>query len=185
MPSFSQWQESRSYPASDAPFEVARTGGPQPFFHSVLDQQRSAWRATPEAQYPDGYLGTLESRRADRLMNNLVQRSQQRPFARGVHKGERLDMSDYFWPVEFNPMTGLMMEAAGTKFTPPGLGAEITGDAKWDQQTVGPRGIPRGRTAAWGGQTDPTIRAGLVKQAPPWSTGRQQIGTAYPGQGRM
>ena len=159
-------------------------GGPQPYFRSVLDEKRAAWRATPEATYPDGYLGTLESRRRDRLEKNLIDRSQKRPYTRGVHKGEKIDGSDYFWPTEFNPMTGLMMEAAGLRFSPPGLGAEVTGDAKWDQQTVGPRGIPRGRTVAWS-PIDPNRRGALMAQAPPWSTGRAQVGVSYAGQGRM
>jgi hypothetical protein len=160
------------------------TGGPQPHFHNVLDEQRSMWRSTPESVYPDGYLGTLESRRSDRLLQNLIDRQRNRPYTRGVHKGERIDGSDYFWPVEFGPMTGLMMEAAGVRYSPPGLGMEISGDPRFDMKTIGPRGVPRGRTAVWN-PIDPASRAGLARQAPPWSTGPTTMTTPYPGVGRM
>ena len=182
MPSFTQWQTSREYPAGDAPFEPTVSGGPPPFFHNLLDERRSMWRATPEAQYPDGYLGTLESRRADRLTQWQVQRSQQRPFTRGVHKGDRIDLSSYFWPDEFNPMTGLMMEAAGAKYAPVGLGMELNGDPRWDMMTIGPRGIPRARTAVW---SEVPPGQDLTAQAPPYSTGRQPMGIPDAGYGRM
>jgi hypothetical protein len=163
---------------------VTRTGGPQPFFHNLLDERRSMWRATPEAQYPDGYLGTLNSRRADRLMNNLIDRSRNRPYTRGVHKGERIDGRDYFWPEEFNPMTGLELEAMGEKYAPPGLGMEWDANPLWDNPTVGLRGVPRARTVSWG-PVDPATREGLLRQAPPWSTGRPSMVTPYQGVGRM
>ena len=183
MPSFTQFQ-GREYPAADAPFDVNRVAGPQPFFRDLLDERRSMWRTTPEAQYPDGYLGTLNSRRADRLMNNLIDRSRNRPYTRGIHKGERIEGRDYFWPDEFNPETGLMLEAMGEKFAPPGMGLEWSGRPLWDNPTIGPRGIPRGRTVAWGA-TDPNAREGLLAQAPPWSTGRPGMVTPSPYAGRM
>jgi len=186
MASFTQWR-SNEYPASDAPFDVTRVGGPQPFFRDDLDARRSMWRATPEAQYPDGYLGTLNSRRSDRLMNNLIDRAKQRPYTRGIHKGERIEGRDYFWPEEFGPMTGLVYEAMGEKYSPPGMGREWNGDSSlWDNPTIGPRGIPRGRTVVWGA-IDPNAREGMLRQVPPWSTGRPAVGlgTPYLGYGRV
>jgi hypothetical protein len=50
--SFTPWQGNNAYPAGDAPFDVTRVGGPQPFFHNLMDERRSMFRATPEAQYP-------------------------------------------------------------------------------------------------------------------------------------
>jgi len=184
--SFTQWR-SNEYPASDAPFNVASVGGPQPFFRDDLDARRSMWRQTPEAQYPDGYLGTLNSRRSDRLMNNLIDRAKQRPYTRGIHKGERIEGRDYFWPDEFNPWMGIELQAIGEKYAPPGLGREWNGDSSvWDNPTIGPKGIPRGRTVVWGA-IDPNVRESMLRQIPPWSSGRPAVGvgTPYPGVGRM
>lgn len=64
------------------------------------------------------------------------------------------------------------------KFAPPGLGMEWTGEPLWDNPTIGLRGIPRGRTAAWS-PVDPNTREGMAHQAPPWSTGRPGMATAY------
>src|SRR5688500_16168090 len=70
---------------------VATPGGPQPFFRDAQDERRSMWRRTPDAQYPDGYLGTIPSRRGDRILDTLKSRQNQRSYQRGVHKGERID----------------------------------------------------------------------------------------------
>ena len=184
MPSFTQWQ-GRDYPGGDTSPDMNRVAGPQPFFRDDLDQLRSGWRATPEATYPDGYLGTLNSRRGDRLMQNLIDRQRNRPYTRGVHKGERIEARDYYWPEEFTPMTGLELEAMGEKFAPPGMGFEWAGRPLWDDPQIGPRAVPRGRTAVQ--QTvDPNRREGLMpSRPPPWSTGRPQMSTPYPGAGQM
>lgn len=71
----------------------------------------------PSAQFPDGYLGTIQSRREDRLLDTMKNRMNQRSYQRGVHKGERIDPADYFWPEEFGPMKGLEYEARGLKWT--------------------------------------------------------------------
>jgi hypothetical protein len=73
-----------------------------------MDYARSGWKATPEAQYPDGYLGTIPSRRGDRLLDGLKQRQQEGPKVRGVHKGDQMDARDYYWKPEFNPDSGVM-----------------------------------------------------------------------------
>ncbi|MCC3766012.1 hypothetical protein [Streptomyces sp. UNOC14_S4] len=77
----------------------------------------------PEAEYPDGYLGTFTSRRADRLSNESVrtaERNNSRPYLRGVHKGSRLVPSDYEWPVDFHPMTGIEHQRQGRRWTAQG-----------------------------------------------------------------
>lgn len=76
------------------------------------------WRKTPEAEYPDGYLGTFRTRRDDRLLDSLKNRVNQRSYQRGVHKGERIDQADYFWPAAWQPDRGLQMEAAGIRQAP-------------------------------------------------------------------
>jgi len=91
---------------------------PEPFFRDDLDFQRSMYRRVPSAEYPDGYLGTIRTRRDDRLLQDVQRRVNQRSYQRGVHKGERIDPGDYFWPPEFTPMTGLEMQAAGVRYAP-------------------------------------------------------------------
>lgn len=171
MASFSQ-SLARDYPQSDAPFRAAEVGGPSPFYHDDLDRIRMQWRSTPEAAYPDGYLGTINTRRQDRLLNGLKQRTTAKPYTRGVHKGERRDPTDYMWPVEFNLFTGLELESKGLKFAPPGLGLE-----------VGERLVNGGKNPdAWRrGESDPDRTAHLRKLAPPWAGRGMGMAVAYPG----
>lgn len=83
-------------------------------WRSGLDARRTMQgMRTPQAEYPDGYLGTITDRRQDRLMTNVQKRLTQRMYQRGVHKGDKIDQRDYFWPDEFNPNTGLEYEARG------------------------------------------------------------------------
>lgn len=91
-------------------------GGMGPYFRDSLDAKRSAYNQTPEAMYPDGYLGTINSRRGDRLLDNLKTRQNQRSYVRGVHKGERIDPSDYLYPPELQPTAGLAREQQAVPF---------------------------------------------------------------------
>ena len=110
--------------------------GPTPTFRDAKDRRLQAFGATPDTQYPDGYLGHLTDRRSDKLGST---RSNTRSYSRGVHKGERVNPGDYMWPDEFNPMTALEYEAKGKKFAPTGAAPVVlTNDGK-----AGPRGIPR------------------------------------------
>lgn len=93
-------------------------GTPQPFFRSAMDARLSMFNNTPESTYPDGYLGTIRSRREDRMLNALSHREGDRAYTRGVHKGERIDPGDYRWPQSFQPTRGLVAEAAGMRQTP-------------------------------------------------------------------
>jgi hypothetical protein len=192
--SFGQWQRAGSdYPAGDAPFRVAETFGPVPYAHSQLDALRMHWRRTPEATYPDGYLGTVPSRRGDRLMDGLKARSTNRPYTRGIHKGERMDARDYFWPDEFNLWTGLAYEVQGSRFSPPGLSLNngmLEAERYRTDRKVGPRSVPAGsRNMQTGGGLTPNVPspdrvATLRAQAPAWSTGRANPGMAVPYPGR-
>jgi hypothetical protein len=184
--------QQRDYPgALDAPFRVAETFGPQPFAHNYLDAVRMNWRRTPEATYPDGYLGTVNTRRGDRLLDGLKARSTNRPYTRGIHKGERLDQRDYFWPKEFNLWSGLENEAAGLRWAPPGLGEELAYERyPTDRNHQGPRSVAQGaRYASTGPQagvgTTPSRASTLRSQAPGWATGvRGNPGMAVPYPGR-
>jgi hypothetical protein len=138
--------------------------GPAPVFRDAKDQRLSAFGATPDTQYPDGYLGTMDSnRRQDKLLSS-VKRQNHRSYSRGVHKGERVNPGDYLWPEEFNPMTGIELEAQGLKYAP--VGAEpirLTNDGK-----AGPRGIPRGLDRPQQEQIDVQRQSMLKRLVPAW-----------------
>ena len=90
-------------------------------YRDILDARRSAAKPfTPEAEYPSGYLGNVNSRREDRLLQAVQSRLTQRNYQRGVHKGEKVSSQDYFWPDEFNPMSGIQAQAQGRKWGPVG-----------------------------------------------------------------
>lgn len=186
MPTSFAQHQGREYPgALDAPFRVAETFGPQPFAHNYLDAVRMNWRRTPEATYPDGYLGTINTRRGDRLLDGLKSRQQQRPYTRGIHKGERIDQRDYFWPDEFNLWSGLEAQVEGRRFAPPNLGEFLEYERyPTDRNHQGPRGPAVGNRPVGGaGQssTNPQRIATLRSQAPAWSTGRVPMAVPYPG----
>lgn len=135
---FTQWQQGYD-PGAGA--DNLGMLGPTPHFRSAKDRQLAAFGASPDAQFPDGYIGTsgASTRRQDKLLDS-VHRQNHRSYSRGVHKGERVNPGDYVWPAEFNLMTGIEYEAAGVKFAPPGAQpVRLTNDGK-----AGPRGIPRG-----------------------------------------
>lgn len=111
----SQWQYLGGHPAT-APGSTVQVGpggvgagGTR--LRDQLDARRMGVGGTPDAAYPDGYLGTIQSRREDRLLDSLKTRQNQRSYQRGVHKGERIDAADYFWPDEFNPGSGLLNQS--------------------------------------------------------------------------
>jgi len=80
-------------------------GGGTPIIgRSDMDFARMGVGRQPSAEYPDGYLGTIRSRRDDRsngtdtVLDSLKNRQNQRAYQRGVHKGERIDPGQYYWP---------------------------------------------------------------------------------------
>ena len=91
---FTSWLTNRPFGVEDPGTPVHY--GPEAWSRDPLDAKRMA-QFTPEATYPDGYLGTIRSRRDDRLLNDLKDRQGKRPYQRGVHKGERVDPRDYYW----------------------------------------------------------------------------------------
>ena len=85
-------------------------GGGTPVARSEMDFLRMGVGREPSAEYPDGYLGTIRTRRDDRgrpnsvseqVLNGLKIRQTQRGYQRGVHRGERIDPNDYYLPREF------------------------------------------------------------------------------------
>jgi hypothetical protein len=143
---FTEWQQT-------TPFGVLNGGVPgnasntfplndsaQPWFRDRLDALRSG--RIPTAEYPDGYLGTLNTRRGDRLQSSGGEN--RRSYERGVHVGSRVPPSAYFWPDDFNPALGLSLQAQGKKFAPSGdVTDRLTNDGK-----PGP-GLPRSPVPPW------------------------------------
>ena len=78
-----------------------------PVARDTLDSLRIGVGQVPSAEYPDGYLGTIRSRRDDRLLDSIKSRVNQKAYQRGVHKGERIEPSMYFWPEGFDAMMGI------------------------------------------------------------------------------
>lgn len=94
---------------------------PEPFYRSVFDMRLMGIRQTPEAQYPDGYLGSFQSRTSkDNFLRTLSKRATEVPYGRGVHKGERIDPQDYRWTPDVNPKAGIINEMSGRRWAPTG-----------------------------------------------------------------
>lgn len=89
-------------------------GLPLAGFRSILDARLAAATGkTPEAQYPDGYLGSVIDRREDKLLQTV--RNNARSYTRGVHKGSKISNLDYFWPDDFTPYSTIEARMKGDK----------------------------------------------------------------------
>ena len=95
-------------------------GGTPVIPRSDMDYLRLGVGRKPEAEYPDGYLGTIRTRRDDKgkpystsdtVLDSLKSRQNQRGYQRGVHKGERIDASQYLWPAGLKPDRRVNIEA--------------------------------------------------------------------------
>jgi hypothetical protein len=78
-----------------------------PVARGDLDAIRIGTGRVPQAEYPDGYLGTIRSRRDDRLLDSIKNRVNQKAYQRGVHKGERIEPSAYYWSPDFNDQSSI------------------------------------------------------------------------------
>lgn len=120
----SNWQALTPYNIG-TPGSVNRAnggGGHQAIgFRDVLDARRSMMgQRVPQAEYPDGYLGTITNRRQDRLLEKMQSRLTQRSYQRGVHKGERVDPQDYYWNEYVSPEAGVRAQMMGQRWTASG-----------------------------------------------------------------
>lgn len=95
---------------------------PVPAFRDQLDAARSMWYKTPEAQYADGYLGTIDANRRQDRMRALVN---VKTYARGPQAGDQVDPKGYVWTDEVNMTIGIEMEAQGLRFTQQGTYAKV------------------------------------------------------------
>lgn len=82
-------------------------GAGTPVARDEMDASRIGVGRVPSAEYPDGYLGTIRSRRDDRLLDSIKSRVNQKAYQRGVHKGERIEPSMYFYPEGLGPDAGI------------------------------------------------------------------------------
>jgi hypothetical protein len=99
-------------------------GGGVPVARSELDFLRLGVGRAPQAEYPDGYLGTIRSRRDDRgrasgtgdvVLDALKVRVGQRSYQRGVHRGERIDVQDYYYPKGLEATRGISRQMKGVR----------------------------------------------------------------------
>ena len=128
-----------------------------------LDSRRIGEGRVPSAEYPDGYLGTIRSRRDDRLLDSVKGRENQKAYQRGVHKGERIDPADYLWPSGLDPERGLRNQRRGVR-TAPAMGLtprpHLVNDGK--------SGPLEYNQADQYGEINPVRAAQLQSLRPPW-----------------
>lgn len=138
-------------------------GGGGTFSRSEMDARRMGVAREPQAEYPDGYLGTIRSRRDDRLLKAVQTSTNQRSYDRGVHVGTRVDPSDYFWPAQLQPDRGLENEARGRK-------TQLIGHLA--QATLVNDGKAPGQERTMNGATtviNPLVASSLRHLRPSWS----------------
>lgn len=138
-------------------------GGGGTWSRSELDGRRMGVAQTPEAIYPDGYLGTIRSRRDDRLLRAVQTSVNQRSYDRGVHVGTRVDPSDYFWPEQLQPDRGLTAEARGQR--PQLIGHLVQATLVNDGKAPGQQRTMNGATTV----INPLIASSLQHLRPSWS----------------
>ncbi len=138
-------------------------------FRNILDAKRAMVGRTPGAEYPDGYLGSITDRREDKMLQHV--RNNARSYTRGVHKGSRIEAQDYFWPADFNPMTGLEHQKKGKKWSAQGSPVErlVYGD-KWltqmeEAQIRSEMNLPVDPQMR---NSDPVVREAMRKNGPAW-----------------
>ena len=156
----SQWQHLGSQVGSQGQTSTG-AGGLGFTMHDALDAKRAMVGSVPSAMYPDGYLGTIQSRREDRLLDQVKAKLGDRQYQRGVHKGVKIDPDDYLWPADQQPDRGLANIARGVKNAPI---MTLT-----EQLQMG--GRPPGLIAAVGSPLallDPNRAAQLRHLAPNW-----------------
>lgn len=149
---------------------VGGGGTPLAGFRNIVDARRAmAIPKIPQAEYADGYLGSYTDRRGDKLLQTV--RNNARSYTRGVHKGSRIEPEDYYWPDDFNPMSGLEAQKRGKKWTAQGSPVErlVYGDKYMSQaeaaqfrQELNLPVDPQMQSV------DVNVRAGMRRNLPGW-----------------
>ena len=148
-------------------------GAGTPVAHDTMDALRIGVGRIPSAEYPDGYLGTIRSRRDDRLLDSIKNRVNQKAYQRGVHKGERIEPSMYYWPEGINPMMGIQRQMASVIDTSNGVTVyRSIRNAPQVQLTPAPHLVNDGKAntqAQEPGQIDARRKAMLAYLRPAWA----------------
>jgi hypothetical protein len=119
---FSPHQNWQSLGSNTGGYGYNNQGGVgTPIARSEMDASRIGVGRVPSAEYPDGYLGTIRSRRDDRLLDSIKSRVNQKAYQRGVHKGERIEPDMYFWPEMLGNQAGLQRQMAAKPDTSTGV----------------------------------------------------------------
>lgn len=143
-----------------------------PVAHDTMDALRLGIGRVPSAEYPDGYLGTIRSRRDDRLLDSIKSRVNQKAYQRGVHKGERIEPSMYYWPQEFNPDMGIQRQMRAVVDSSSGATVyRALRNAPQVQLTPAPHLVNDGKSnlvADEPGQIDARRQAALTYLRPVW-----------------
>lgn len=116
-------------------------------YRDPLDARRAHSGSLGEAQYPDGYLGTIIDRHQDKLLAKVQERLTDRSYQRGVHVGSKIGQRAYYWDDKINPTAGLKRQAAYTqsmytmetaRFVPSGNPVERLAHESTNQSITGP-----------------------------------------------
>ena len=113
-------------------------------YRSPLDAARAARGQLPQAEYPDGYLGTITDRREDKLLEAVQEKLTERSYQRGVHKGEKIARTDYLWDTDIvDPMGRIVTESRSPRTT-------VEGTTMYRVPRFAPTGNPVERLAHMG-----------------------------------
>jgi hypothetical protein len=148
-------------------------GAGTPVAHDTMDALRIGVGRVPSAEYPDGYLGTIRSRRDDRLLDSIKNRVNQKAYQRGVHKGERIEPSMYYWPQGITDMSGIERQMKASLVNNNGAVTYMTPrNAPQVQLTPAPHLVNDGKSnlrADEPGQIDQRRKAMMAYLRPAWS----------------
>ena len=148
-------------------------GAGTPVARDEMDASRIGVGRIPSAEYPDGYLGTIRSRRDDRLLDSIKNRVNQKAYQRGVHKGERIEPSMYFWPQGLTDMSGIERQMAARPIVMDGVTQfMIPRNAPQMQLTPAPHLVNDGKAntqAEEPGQIDARRQTMLAYLRPAWA----------------
>jgi hypothetical protein len=83
---------------------------------SPLDARRMSAGQLGQAQFPDGYLGSIsQDRQQDKLLEKITNRLTDRSYQRGTHVGAKINGRDYFWRDGVDPMSRIKAESKAVK----------------------------------------------------------------------
>jgi hypothetical protein len=147
-------------------------GQGMPVARGELDAIRIGTGRVPSAEYPDGYLGTIRSRRDDRLLDSIKNRLGQKSYQRGVHKGERIEPSMYYWSPDFNAEMGLKRQGKAKQVLENGVYVWKTPKAALDIRLIpAPHLVNDGKANTTGSATTINVQRAnaLAYLKPAWS----------------